>query len=559
MTEFKTTVETFGPAPVDPRAEQFEVRTRDGITLATDVYLCQDTSPKPVILVRLPYDKSGRYTFMSQLAETINERGFVLVAQDVRGKFRSTGETMPCTSEMADGYDTLEWLSRQAWCDGNVGMFGDSYYGYTQWAAAASGHHALKAIAPGVTSAELSLQRKRLPGAVFPLIQSDYVSHVWVDNNIHEFDVDWSIRPLANVFDEAFAQIGTRSGAFDNVVNTWDDPTVAGANWPNHPFRGSRIPVLHQVAWFDNVSPLSMRDYVTISAIEDRTSLQFLTADSRDHENYHLRDVPISPELDHGEDDAALARLIPLYLAPALDFFDWTLRGLDRPVDLAQVRWHLGHDGWHQADTWPPPGAEELVLHLVGEGSATSAEGGALSEKADAGRASVQWTHDPNNMVPSMVGDSFAFLREYPDESRVHDRRDVLTFTSEARSTPLDLAGPIHLRVKVGSSGSAMQVHAKLLDVSPDGTAHMITRGQVTIDSPDPDVLSEVYLGHTGYRLRPGHRLRIHLASSDFPLFLWLPGTGENPWQATRTQANQQTLITGGTSPSNLTLTVLSN
>lgn len=550
-------VETFGPSPVDPRAEQHFVRARDGVKLATDVYLAQDTRPKPVILVRLPYDKSGRYTYMPQLAGPINERGFVLVVQDVRGKFRSGGETMPCTSEVADGYDTLEWLSHQSWCDGNVGMFGDSYYGYTQWAAVASGHPALKAIAPGVTSAELALQRKRLPGSVFPLIQSDYVSHVWVDQNMHDFEVDWTQRPLAGVFDEAFSQIGARSGAFDNVIKTWDDPEVSGAKWSRHPFDASRIPVLHQVAWFDNVAPLSMRDYQVISSRPDRADLQFLTADSRDHENYHLRDVPIRPESDHGDDDGALSRLIPLYLAPALDFFDWTLRGLERPTDLAQARWHLGHDDWHESSTWPPPEAGEIMLHLSGSGASETAEGGALAEQPDANRNTVRWVHDPENLVPSQVGDSFAFLREYPDERAVHDRPDVLTFTSEARNQPLDLAGPVLLRARVGSSATSTQLHAKLLDVAPDGSARMITRGQALIEAPSEDDLSEVYMGHTGYRLRPGHRLRIHLACSDFPLFLWLPGTGENPWLATRTEPNQQTLVTGGSVPSHLALTVL--
>src|SRR5699024_9768795 len=140
----------------------------------------------------------------------------------------------------------------------------------------------------------------------------------------------------------------------------------------------------HQVAWFDNVAPLSMRDYEAISARSDRATMQFLTADSRDHENYHLRDVPIRPEHDHGDDDDALSRLIPLYLAPALDFFDWTLRGLERPANLAQVRWHLGHDNWRESSSWPPPEADQIMLYLAGSGPNESPEGGALSDQADA-------------------------------------------------------------------------------------------------------------------------------------------------------------------------------
>ena len=113
---------------------------RDGIRLATALCLGDDITARPAVLVRLPYDKSGRYTFMPQLAAHFTSRGYVFVVQDIRGKFRSGGDTMPYAHEVTDGYETIDWISQQRWCDGTVGMFGDSYYGYTQWAAVASGH-----------------------------------------------------------------------------------------------------------------------------------------------------------------------------------------------------------------------------------------------------------------------------------------------------------------------------------------------------------------------------------------------------------------------------------
>jgi len=90
------------------------------------------------VLVRLPYDKCGRYTFMPQIAPFFLDRGFAFVVQDVRGKFRSEGETIAFVREVEDGADTLDWLASQTWCDGDVGMWGDSYYGFTQWAAVAA-------------------------------------------------------------------------------------------------------------------------------------------------------------------------------------------------------------------------------------------------------------------------------------------------------------------------------------------------------------------------------------------------------------------------------------
>src|SRR5262249_58869979 len=143
----------------------------------------------------------------------------------------------------------------------------------------------------------------------------------------------------------------------------------------------------------------------------------------------------------------------------------------------------------------------------------------------------------------------FGFWRESPDERAVGSRPDVLTFPAEPHGRPLDLAGPVRLRVHVGSSAASMHVHAKLADVAPDGAARMLVRGQAHVQDPDPGGAVEISLGHTGYRLQPGHRLRVHLASSDHPLYLWHPGTGENPWRAIRGHRNQPTLVTGRPEP----------
>jgi predicted acyl esterase len=550
-------VETIGPAPLDPSAEQVHVRMRDGIQLATDVYLGDDTGPRPTVLVRLPYDKSGRYTFMPQLAPHFTSRGYVLVVQDVRGKFRSGGDTMPYAHEVTDGYDTIDWITSQPWCDGSVGMFGDSYYGYTQWAAVASGHPALRAIVPRVTSADIAINRTQWAGAVAPLYGADYLAHYWVDQPIYLYDVDWARRPLAEVFDDAFTVIGARSAAFDAALRAADDPTAAGPRWRQHPFDTLRIPVLHSVGWFDNIAPESMRDYTTLSSRADRAHLQYLVADATDHENYQLSDVPIGPATDHDQNDAALQRLIPVYLGPALDFFDQTLRGRGDLAGLPPVRWRLGHDGWHEAAAWPPPGSRELCLYLAGGRATADADGGALTGRGDTARATVHWTHDPDNLVPSTVTDPFAFLHEFPNEQTVQARPDVLTFTAEPSGRPLDLAGPVRLRVHVGSSATSMHLHTKLADVAPDGTARMLLRGQAHVQDPGPGETVEISLGHTGYRLQPGHRLRVHLACSDYPLYIWHPGTGENPWHAVQGKRNEQTLVTGGSAPSHLTVTVM--
>jgi hypothetical protein len=343
--------EVLGPAPLDPAAEQTMVPMRDGVRLATDVYLPDGHGRAPAVLVRLPYDKCGRYTFMPTLAPYFTERGYAFVVQDVRGKFRSEGETLAFTYEVEDGYDTIDWVARQAWCDGKVGMWGDSYYGYTQWAAVASGHPALKAIVPRVTSADLEVFCGWWGNQVLPLYGADYLAQCWLDRNLYEFLPDLSTRPLARLYDDAFAAIGKRSRSLDLMVGRSSPEDVF--HYPGrHPFDMLDVPVLHSVGWFDNIAPYSFGDYERLVARPDLRSLQYLVGDSTDHENYHLGLVPITQADDHDVDDKALARMIPIYTGPGLDFFDVFLKGRADAASVPRATWFLGNDGWRTSAAW---------------------------------------------------------------------------------------------------------------------------------------------------------------------------------------------------------------
>ena len=157
------------PAPESPLSFAARIRMRDGILLAGGCLLARRAGRRPTqapgdtILIRLPYDKSGVYTFIPQVAEYFMQHGYRVVAQDVRGKFRSEGDALLFVNEVDDGYDTIEWITQQSWSNGRVAMWGDSYYGYTQWAAAASGHPALKAISPRLTGTALGEPVRRDP------------------------------------------------------------------------------------------------------------------------------------------------------------------------------------------------------------------------------------------------------------------------------------------------------------------------------------------------------------------------------------------------------------
>jgi predicted acyl esterase len=541
--------------PVSPRARQEMVRMRDGTLLATDVYGTGSHAPAPVVLARLPYDKNSRYVFFDRIAERFTARGYVVVVQDVRGKFRSGGRTLGWAGEVDDGYDTLEWIVRQPWSDGTVGMFGDSYYGFTQWSAVSAQHPALRAIVPRVTCVDVgpgiaSYDPGGGPRPVW-LEGATYQAQVWTDHDSYLFDVDLTRRPVIAAYEEAFAAIGKRSAGFDLVVA---GIPLAPYNGP-HPYDARPVPVLHCVGWFDNLGIGHMRDYTELSRRPGWAAAQYLIADTVDHENYALEDAPVPPEKDHLVDDGAVERLLDAMTGPALEFFDVFLKGSADPAALPRVRWKLGHVGWRTAGSWPLPEAVERELHLADPAAAPGpVPGGSLAARPESGAGSARWRYDPDDLVPSAAADTFAQLREHADERRTLDRDDVLVFTGAAAGEPLDLAGPVHAVLHVESTAPTYDVFVRLLDLAPDGSARLIVRGCARADRPGA---LEIPLGHTGYRVRPGHRLALLIAGSDFPNHLPNSGSLEDPWRTTAPKASLQTLRTGPAHPSRLRLTVL--
>ncbi len=129
--------------------------------------------------------------------------------------------------------------------------------------------------------------------------------------------------------------------------------------------------------------------------------------------------------------------------------------------------------------------------------------------------------------------------------------------TALRSAEPLDLVGPVTLEVWVQSDGPEMDVFARLVDVAPDGSAHLVARGQQTVLGPGDGYRVMIDLGHVGYRLSPGHRLGLTVASSDAPEFVPAPGTGEHRWLAAKTTPNSQRIRLGGDEGARLTVSVL--
>lgn len=546
-----TDIVHIGPAPASPLAREEMVRMRDGVRLATDVYLpgapaAPDTAPGDVILIRLPYDKGGAYTFIPLIAAYFTARGYRVVAQDVRGKFRSEGETLLFVNEARDGYDTIEWITQQPWCDGKVAMWGDSYYGYTQWAAASTQHPALKAIAPRVTGTQLGEPVQRRSGertsAVEMAITYLYPLTYFHSRDGYFWDVDLDQRPFSAQAEAAMAAIGSRSISYDQ----WYPRPVHLRRFPDgHPFDARPVPVLHTIGWWDNCAPLSWADVRDIEARPAWALNHFLRIEAMDHEMYYLGDDPVEERSEE-----QIRAELPRMLDPALDFFEVFVRGNGSVDDIPRVAWQVaGTDETRESATWPPAGTARHTFFATADG--------ALHPESPAGATVQRFTHDPRDLVPSSVPNAFAFLLYRPDEAALGDRDDVLAFTAAPWPHDVDLVGPVRVSARVCSDGPVMDVFVRLLAVAPDGTALRIARGQVQVmDAATPAVV-DVDLGHLGYRLPAGHRLRLHVQSSDFPEFLPQPGTGAEPWGAVETRTNTQCVELGGGDPLRVTVSTL--
>jgi putative CocE/NonD family hydrolase len=318
------------------------------------------------------------------------------------------------------------------------------------------------------------------------------------------------------------------------------------------------VPTLHCVGWWDNLAIAHLRDVARFAATPGWAPLQYLWLDSIDHENYHIDEAGrVDAATDHDTDAAALEKMMDTYLGPALRFFDVFVKGEGSPGDIPRVQWHLAHDGYRTDASWPPPGAETTSLYLDALDEASGASAGALTATPPSAPSRATWGFDPTDPVPSPAESSWSYLLEYPDERDAAARPDVLVFDTAPLDRDLDLAGPASLWVRVASTAVTADVFARVLDVAPDGAAHLVIRGQAEFTAPDESTLRCVELGHTGYRLRAGHRLRLQLASSDFPEYPLNPGTGENRWLAAEILRAEHTLMTDAAAPARLEFTVL--
>ena len=525
------------------------VTMRDGTRLATDVYLPHRPGRVPAVLARTPYGARGNAVWFPAIGRLFADNGMAFVAQDTRGHYGSEGVAVPFEHEARDGYDTCDWILRQAWSDGALAVFGESYVGYTALAAASSGHPAVRAAALRATSTDIASDWLRHQGVLRLEFVVRWALAAWSGRDNIAPDLDWAIRPLRAIVPSV---VPDRVPA---VLDAWardagsDRLRYQPASWPSL-IDKLCVPSHFTAGWWDLFGRGELRDWARHKG--QRNDLSRLVVEATDHAGHDWSEGPTPDPL---ADFEALAARMPAVLGAEVAFLSRHLLGADTAPDQAPVAWMLTHAGQQASPTWPPPGAEPLCLYLADAGQARRGpEGGSLSARPDHVPMEARWRHDPRSLVPSLEGEAVEGRFRRPDERLTQVRDDVLTFTSAVTREPLDLAGPVKADLAVRASRAGGHVMAKLCDVYPTGEARRIVDGAYRLHG-DADTVVTVDLGHTGYRLRPGHRVRLEIASSAFPRYVWHPGTAADPWDAVPTRGMETGLRTGP-GGSSLTMTV---
>jgi hypothetical protein len=377
----------------------------------------------------------------------------------------------------------------------------------------------------------------------------------WIDNPLYEIphDHDWMRRPLA---DSTPAILGGRRSA---SLDGWRTKPPSDSFWARGIFGdvdplALRIPALHTGGWWDVFRRGQMRDFHT--AARNGAPGQHLRFEAIDHFSDQLQPDGSVQDPAFVDSPAEIEAMMPRHLDPALQFFDHYVRGIGEAPPA--VRWQLSNAETRESATWPPEGSRPLRLFLGDAGAASSGpEGGALLERREGSETAVHWMHDPSDPVPTTVADVWRPLLGLPDEREVERRNDVMTFSADPVAEPLDIVGSVAASLFVKAASRSTHVMAKLVDVFPDGAARRITEGACLASDAVDGQLVSVDLSDIGYRLEAGHRLRLEVASSDFPRYMLHPGSDEDPWAASGGEPVEQQVSVGGSTDSRLKIHVL--
>ena len=555
-----------------------EMKARDGVTLRADIYRAAGEGKFPVLLQRTPYDKGHAAEFGRVAAA----RGYLVVVQDVRGRYTSEGEWYPFKYETQDGYDTIEWAAALPNSNGKVGMFGGSYVGATQMLAAIGHPPHLAGICPVVTSSNYHENWTYQGGAFEQWFNESWTSGLAQDT------VNRVVRKSSNAMIGSTVLPLNQYPLFNSL-----DPAPKGTtpteklapyflDWLAHPtydsywkqwsieeqFEQIQVPALTVAAWYDLFQDASLRNFTGIKArggSEAARNGQKLIIAVGGHSGWSRTVGTVDFGADSAFDEDGTT----------LEYYDYLLQGKQnrfatgKPVKL----FVMGKNEWREEATWPLERAHEIRYYLHSAGKANSAAGdGVLSIVNAKGEAADSIVYDPGNPVPTTGGplccDGEHLAPGARDQRPVESRTDVLVYSTPALDEDLEVTGPVTLDLYAKSSAVDTDFTAKLVDVGPDGFAQNLTEGILRGRYRESTSSATPLAPGTAYRFRiemwstsnvflKGHKIRVEVSSSNFPRFDRNLNTGKDAAVDATILKATNTILHDSSHPSALVLPVV--
>jgi len=498
----------------------------DGTVLSADVYRPAADARFPVVLIRTPYGKRNRDQMYHLIGGVFASHGFGCVVQDVRGRYGSGGSFHPFFNEDTDGADAVEWTAGLDWSSGAVGMFGMSYFGATQWLASPRAGPALRAIVPAVTSQ--STYRLWAERGVFRLNLTFLWHYMHELRERREYDaIEWE-RGLESL---PVIEADDRTYHDNWKYDEWLEHPLPDSYWRgisvDHLVPEMSAPALLVAGWYDPFVEVMLDDFRRMRA-----------SGRGDARQSH---IIIGPWV-HGMkskfeamDYGKISRFEGA-MAHILRWYGCWLRGDENGVrNEDPVRYFvMGGNLWRTAKEWPPQGVKPERFYLHSSGTLDRNRPG--REKPDT------YVYDPADPVPSMGGEAiYDNLNPGPaDQRKIEARKDVLVYTSAPFSRDTEISGPVTLVLYASSSAPDTDFIARLTQVYPDGRSLCLTTGIVrarfrgSLKKPSFLEKGKVYrfdirVGDTSVLVKKGHRIRLHVTSSDFPRFNRNLNTREEP------------------------------
>jgi uncharacterized protein len=526
-----------------------EAKMRDGVTLRADIYRPKAEGKYPVLLVRTPYDKQ----WISGFGHKAAARGYVVIAQDVRGRFESEGEWYTFKNESQDGYDTVEWAAALPYSNGKVGMFGGSYVGATQFLAAMAKPPHLAGICPNVTASNYHDGWTYQGGAFEQWFNESWSTGLAQDTLRRRLEKNADARggtkvlPLVSypVLDAPSAE-GLAPYFKDWLAHPSYDEYWKQISIEDH-YAQIQVPVFNKGAWYDIFMGGTLKNYArlkTEGGTEAARKGQRLVVAVGGHAGQSASGkvgaVEFGDKLAADGDEMTLR------------WYDWLLKGeangveKEKPVKI----FVMGKNEWREEDDWPLARAKKTKYYLHSAGAANGVAGnGTLSTVAPAEERPDQYVYDPNDAVPTIGGplccEALPTGIGPQDQRPAEARSDMLVYTTPVFAKDTEVTGPVSLDLYVSTSAVDTDFTGMLVDVWPNGFAQNLTSGILRMryrnsqEKPELANPGETYditmdLWATSNVFLAGHKLRLEVSSSNFPRFDRNLNTGEEQARATR-------------------------